>query len=643
MHLLSQIYLILHLELRSFARYPRLIGATLLVACIPALYCFIYLASVWDPASRSDALPVGLVNLDQGVKYHLQEFNVGTEVATTLRKRHTFGFKDFEHEEDAREQVRKGALAFALIIPKDFSSNALPGQEAGAGKLVVYTSAGNNYQSAQLASSFARELGHDVNESLNERRWRLVLLNAAGSQRSVERLRSGVDQLRAGASALNKGMEPLVRGAQQTVVGSQRVNSGVDQLSNGVKQLAGGLRTMDAKRPRGTDLDRLKSGAEQMAAGHTELSKGMAELKTGGQTIRSSVAAFRDQAHDNVLVPAKVTESMDQLYGGVTQLDAGLQTALDAQSKLAEGADALNIGVGALTTGVRAMNQGIRTMVTKLPEDSLLDELDKGTDTLVAANTALASGAAKAQQGAARLSAGLDLLGNSLPPALDKPAGSAKGLANSVSPVVEVEAPVANSGSGFAPNIVPAALWLGAGVAAFLIHVRLLPVRAQHFSGPAKLIGKISIPLLIVLLQAGLVYAMVVYGLHIQVAMPGLFVATLALAATTFLAIVIALTRALGDAGKALSMIFLAVQLSSSGGVLPVELSDTLFSNISPWLPLTWVVRAMKICLFGAYEGAWQHPFTVIALTGLGALASACWVGRWTYMRPTSMRPAVSF
>ena len=105
----------------------------------------------------------------------------------------------------------------------------------------------------------------------------------------------------------------------------------------------------------------------------------------------------------------------------------------------------------------------------------------------------------------------------------------------------------------------------------------------------------------------------------------------------------IALTRMLGDAGKALAMIFLAVQLSSSGGILPVELSGTLFSEISPWLPLTWVVRAMKISMFGAYGGAWQHPMLVIASTCAIALVSACWLGRWRYVRPSAMRPAVDF
>lgn len=639
----SQALALLRDELQFFARFPKLFGAALLVVFIPALYAFIYLTSVWDPASHINTLPVGLVNMDEGVEYHGQVFNAGWEVANTLQQRKTFGYQEFDNEDAARQGVRSGALAFALIIPHDFSSNAIPGHEAGAGKLTVVTSEGNNFESAMLSRNFARELGHDVNESLNERRWKLVLLNAAGSQRSVNRLHEGVDQLRSGAQALNQGMAPLAAGARQAANGAQHLSSGVDQLSNGVKQLGTGLKTLDSKRPRGSDLDRLKTGAEQLAAGHAELGQGMGELQNGSQSLRGHVGSFRDQARDNILVPARINENLDRLLEGTVQLDAGVRAATEAQGRLQDGADKLSTGVTALTTGVRSVNQGIRAMVQKLPEDSQLDELAHGADAVASGTTALADGAQNAKRGAERLGAGLDLLAASLPAEIDKPDGSAQGLANSVRPVVEVLAPVPNSGSAFAPNIIPAALWLGAGVAAFLIHVRVLPKQAQPFSAPAKLMGKMAIPLVIVLLQAAIVYATVVWGLRIQLARPGLFAITLVLASTTFLCIVMALTRALGDAGKAIAMIFLAVQLSSSGGILPVELSGSLFSGISPWLPLTWVVRAMKISMFDAYGGSWQHPLVVMGLTGLGALLCACWVGRWRYVSPADIRPAVDF
>jgi len=55
-----------------------------------------------------------------------------------------------------------------------------------------------------------------------------------------------------------------------------------------------------------------------------------------------------------------------------------------------------------------------------------------------------------------RLSVGLDLMRGALPSEISELGGNAEGLANSVQPLVEVDAPVQNSGSGFAPNVIPA-------------------------------------------------------------------------------------------------------------------------------------------------------------------------------------------
>jgi putative membrane protein len=153
--------------------------------------------------------------------------------------------------------------------------------------------------------------------------------------------------------------------------------------------------------------------------------------------------------------------------------------------------------------------------------------------------------------------------------------------------------------------------------------------------------GKIILPLGLVVLQALLVWVSVLWILQIQTLDAPALALTFMLGSMTFLLIVFALTRALGDAGKALALIFLAVQLSSSGGVLPVELSGGLFAKISPYLPITWVVKAIKACLFGAFEGAWQEPLLLVSLAGLVAAVLACYVGRWRFVKPSALRPAL--
>ena len=57
-----------------------------------------------------------------------------------------------------------------------------------------------------------------------------------------------------------------------------------------------------------------------------------------------------------------------------------------------------------------------------------------------------------------------------------------------------------------------------------------------------------------VLAQAALLYATVAWVLHIHIDRPDLFSLTLALSSVTFLCIVIALTRVMGDAGKAVRL-----------------------------------------------------------------------------------------
>jgi putative membrane protein len=634
-------WLIARLEAGFFRRSPKLLLAAVVVTLIPALYVLIYLSSVWDPASHTGALPVAIVNLDQGLEYRQQVFNVGRDVTDRLKAKPSFGYVDLASEQLARSQVRQGLLAFALIIPADFSSNAVPGAQAGAGKLVIYTSEGNSYSSAGLARRFAEDLGREVNQSLNEQRWALVLSDADGSQRSIERLHDGVIQLRLGAKELNSGAQQVAKAADVVSGGANRVDQSVGQLTAGVKELSGGIKTLYAQRPRNSALNRLEEGSRSLASGHEEMGRALGQLHQGALSLQTGVNSFSQEANDSLFVTNSVLQGLGQLGDGLGGLETGLKSASFSHAKLAEGANQLNTAVGTLTTGLRGLNNGLRTMVAQLPDDAKLDELNRGADSLSNGSAGLKMATQKLNLGTQHLAGGLDLLEMTLPAQLKKMDGNAQGLANSVQPSMEVAAAVQNNGSAFAPNIIPGALWLGASLAAFLIHLRRLPHQAQGFSAFARMLGKVVLPLAVVLLQALLVGFSVLYILQLSALDGYALMLTLMLASGAFLLIVFALTRAFGDAGKALALLLLAVQLSSSGGVLPVELSGGLFAQISPYLPITWVVKAIKASLFGAFEGFWQTSLQWVALTGVLAATSACFVGRWRFVKASSLRPTL--
>ncbi|PLK47420.1 YhgE/Pip domain-containing protein [Uliginosibacterium sp. TH139] len=641
MNLLTQTLALARIELCFFTRYPRMLLAAAVVMVIPALYLVIYLASVWDPGAHTGELRVALVNLDRGASLQGHSINLGQEIVAALRAERRFGYLEMPDAEAALARVRNGQLAFALILPADFSAASLPGSQPGAGQPLIHASEGNNYQGALLARHFAETLGHKINEELNAQRWQRVIATAQEAHLRFSEFRQHMESLREGARRLSQGAGQTASGAQDLAFGGSRLNAGVEQLTSGVKQLGSGLKTMDAALPPSTELQRLASGAERLASSHEEFGNGLFALQRGASQLNSGLLAFKDEFEESLFIPTSVSQGVAQLAGGLSRVDHGLTAATEAEQRLADGALQLRSGVDALTQGMQQVGSGIQTMVRVLPQDQQLDELSSGAGQLSHGVQRVSGASRQVAGGAQRLAVGIEQLASALPASLPWPAGNPLGLARSVEPRVERVAPVANSGSSFAPNVLAAALWLGAGIAAFLLHARVLPQEAQAFSRPARLAGKLALPAGVVLAQA-LVAGMALHSLlRVDIQQPAAFALTLALAAMCFLLIVFALTLAFGDAGKAIAMLLLAVQLSCSGGVLPVELNGGLFASISPWLPVTWTVRALKASLFGAYAGAWQAPVLQLALCSLLCAVLASRFARWRFTCPSAVRPAV--
>ncbi len=643
MKLFRQAFTLARIEASYLCRHARLLAAALVVVLVPAVYAWIYLASVWDPTARTNALAVGLINLDQGIAYHELQFNIGREVVAELKSGQRFNYIEYQDEARIRRDVRLGRLSFALIIPHDLSAQAVPGTEAGAGKPVIYAAEGNNYEAGAIAQRFAETLGERINTSLNERRWALVLSSEVGTERGVVQLRRAVEALDKGAHELRSGAHHAEKGVEQLLGGAERVAEGEQQLSAGMRQLSNGLRSIDAQRPHRSELARLESGAAALTAGHAELGEGLGELQRGSAKLREGTQKYRDKLADSLFVPEALSTPAEQLADGAQKLDSGIASARTAQQKLAEGFGSFNNGVLSLANGTRSVFGAIHGAIGKLPEEKDLDALDKGTGELAQGVKRLSDGNHRLATGADQLAFGIDQLAHALPASLSKPDGSPRGLANSIEPRVERYAAVENSGSGFAPNMLPAALWLGCGVVIFLLHVRILPREAESFSLPARLLGKMLLPGSLVLAQTMCLLFTALFVLHIHVVDIPAFVLVLSASALTFLCIIFALAKGFGDAGKGAAMILLALQLSSSGGVMPVELSGWLFKDISPWLPLTWSVKAIKASMFGAFEGAWQQPLCYVALFALGALLLAACVGRWRFVSDDTMRPSVEF
>ncbi|MFM8695506.1 MAG: YhgE/Pip domain-containing protein [Betaproteobacteria bacterium] len=628
-------------DLGLLKRFPRLAWVLPAIVVIPALYAFIYLDSVWDPASRTGALPVAIVNLDEGAAVADQRFELGRELVHTLQSRRNFDYQQLHDTALARQGVRSGRYVFALIIPEDFSVAAVAPSRPGAGSLVVFASEGNNYLGAGFARRFASELGHQVNESLNERRWAIVLGNTASSRDRLQQWRDGMSALRGGAIELEQGLGALRQGAVPMAQGAARAQEVAAGGAESLRQTGQALRALEARRPSASDLAALKDGVVRLNTGHAELQQGLRRLEDGASDLSAGIVAWRADVAPIPLLGDRALESTEPLLGGATTLRAGVRLARESSAALAGGVAEFGMGVTQLVDGLSAQGAGVAALSARLPSDERLDEAVAGSRTLAESSAQLRDGSAALHKGSLRLASGLDTLYKALPASLEGPQGSASGLAATVEPRLEIDAPVPNNGMGFLPNFIPVALWLGAVMTAFVFHLRRMPVRLQGCSRLSMLLGKMGVLGGINLAQAACVLLMCQLLLGLQPVHATGLALTMACSALTFMLLILLLVRLLGDAGKGAALVLLIVQLSAAGGVMPIELTSEFYAAISPWLPFTWSVRAVRASAFGAFGDEWGSALSVLLMFTAVFTALLLLVGRWRFVPDGEHRPAM--
>jgi putative membrane protein len=650
-------------------RHRKLAWSAFGAMLVPTLYALIVLSSVWDPSARTPQLPVALVNQDTGFQYGTRDANLGAEMLQTLRAQGLFDYRQLNDAEEAKREVRDGRLAFAVLLPPDFSRQAMLGAEPGAGRLILYLSEGNNYAAAGLAKRFAPELAHRVNETLNERRWALALETATGSKSDLALLRLGVDRLVEGAGSAASAAHQAHEGSRILVAGltaarhagerlqgaTAQVAEGAGQFRDGLRQLGDGLRLIDARAAAEHDVQSLRQGGRALQRGHAELGAGLQQLHTGSATLRDGAFAFELASRQLMFVDERINEGVNALHTGADQLERGLDEVRAAQGRLADGTQRFVDGSDLLADGLLRQTAAIGQLVARMPDEARIGNFAAGAAETATGMAGLADGLYQLQDGLARLLAvlrrlddggaelatGLRLVQASLPVEMTSSPGTAAGLANSVRPVLEVVAPVASEGAGFSPNLVPLALWMGAVMTAFLFNFRRLPAALIAAPRVATVSGRLVFPVLVVVGQSLLMLAMLVGMLEVPLQRVLPLAVTLGLASLLFLCLIFALVHLFGDIGKMVAVLMLVVQMSAAGALLPIELTAPLFQALHRWLPLTWVVHAFRASLFGAYEGACAAAWAAMFATAVAALAFAVMLGRWRPVSAEAYRPAL--
>ncbi|WP_152656159.1 YhgE/Pip domain-containing protein [Oceanobacillus sp. CFH 90083] len=174
--------------------------------------------------------------------------------------------------------------------------------------------------------------------------------------------------------------------------------------------------------------------------------------------------------------------------------------------------------------------------------------------------------------------------------------------------------PIPNYGSANTPFYTVLALWVGALLLCNLITTELKDKNREEFSLRDIYLGRMTLFLIVAVLQAVIVSLGNIFILHAYMAHPVYFTLFSVLIALAFMIIVYTLVSLFGNVGKAVAIIFMILQLSGGGGMFPIQVAPAFFQAIHPFLPFTYAIDILREASGGIVWSVVFSRFAVLAV-----------------------------
>ena len=171
-----------------------------------------------------------------------------------------------------------------------------------------------------------------------------------------------------------------------------------------------------------------------------------------------------------------------------------------------------------------------------------------------------------------------------------------------VNVVTEAVYPIENYGSAVAPFYSTLAFWVGALILTAIIKVKPDKSKYPNASERQLYFGRYALYWVLGQFQSIIIVAGDIYFLHVQCVHPGLFFLAGSFIATTFTILIYSLVVTWGDAGKALAVVLVVIQIAGSSGTYPIELLPEFFKKVYIFFPFPYAINAIRECLCGMYK-----------------------------------------
>ncbi|MGQ7358378.1 YhgE/Pip family protein [Streptococcus suis] len=450
------------------------------------------------------------------------------------------------------------------------------------------------------------------------------LLTAAQADKiaSIEALQATATYQNLTADQQAELVGALQNSPSTTVTAAQTILGQLSQLSQALSSLQGlsGL---------GTQLGQLQSAVGQI---NTAANQALPGATTAIENLSSGLSQVNTALNQQVLPGTQVltdgvSQLQTQLSSGASQLMSGVTAYTAGVAQLAEGGAQLVANNNSIQSGGSQLTSGLAILAANSSQlVSGSGQLASGSQQLIAGADQLASGGQTLTSGISSLRTGSETLTNSLSSASQQLSvvsvedKNAKAVSQPVTLEHSDQDDVKTNGVGMAPYMVSVALMVAA-LSANVIFVKHIDNRSYKNRWDwAK--GKFLLNGAIASLAALILYGVLLL-IGVDPAHPMATLGLILLTSWTFMALVTALVGWNNRFGSFASLILLLLQLGSSAGTYPIELSPRFFQVIQPYLPMTYSVSGLRqtISMVGnSSHQVWMLSLFLVGFMGLGLL-----------------------
>ncbi|MED4632814.1 YhgE/Pip domain-containing protein [Peribacillus frigoritolerans] len=617
---------------------------------IPSIYAWFNIVASWDPYANTEGILVGVANNDKGAELNGKAVNIGKEVMEGLKENKDLGWR-FTSEKEAIEKVEKGDYYASIIIPENFSEHIATimtddPKKAGIDYYVnekinsiapKITAAGANSIVDNVSKTFIKSASGSILAIFNE-----LGITLQNELPTIQKMKNMVYLLEAELPELEQNIKTVQTHVKKAEDIIKRVNDGLnsiegitsqkDKLVSDVSSYVDSTRqAFEGINPLlKNDIENIRSDNESILVLANRLTGQDLPDNESNQLVEQGITRINKELYlldsmynllvrvnqfneKNVLQPEiqlvdelrdnasnQLQALNDRAYGNLIELgrnnDQVLASFQESYSKetgpkfneiwneteaiLNNVQLTMEEGTKVLPEVRKLLNETNRTLETRTAD---IDKLQNKFPEIETKIKALASKMREIDK-SYNMEEVIDFLRNDIEQ--ESEFFSEPVLLNKHSLF-----PIPNYGSAMSPFFTALSLWVGGTI---LISMLSVGVSQKVYSPYQIYIGRYLIFFIIGVMQALSVSIGNIVLIGVYVADKFEYILFSVLISTVFTLIVYTFVSVLGNVGKGISVVLMVLQISSSGGTFPIQVTPPFFQHINPFLPFTYAVGLLR-------------------------------------------------